>query len=403
MGHQASTGLEPSGPAGNGLSADELEIESLEQFDHWVAACQQASVDADATGTPHPVTIQGLDLRGRSEALLQVPLRGVVILGGRLPEGIEATLQARGALIFPTLHDLPFDPYRVGLYRADELYDHLDHGYADCLDARTFAWFGSDQQRTVRGTLAMSLHDHAITDALDDLGLDRHRCVGVMGGHAVQRGTPGYREAAELGARLAASGFTVLTGGGPGAMEAANLGAGMTPVGGAVDDALLDHLCARLSSAASFAPIDQGGAGIEQWARAAQQVLREHPPVTASFGLPTWFYGHEPPNLFATGIAKYFSNAIREDELLQRCNAGIIYLPGAAGTVQEVFQAATRNYYAAPGASVAPLILVGREYWTRTLPVWPLLKALGRDRAMGERLALVDDLDELAGVLDTQH
>ena len=49
--------------------------------------------------------------------------------------------------------------------------------------------------------------------------------------------------------------------------------------------------------------------------------------------------------MFATSIAKYFSNALREDVLLSRARGGIIYLPGAAGTVQEIFQAVTPNYY----------------------------------------------------------
>ena len=91
--------------------------------------------------------------------------------------------------------------------------------------------------------------------------------------------------------------------------------------------------------------------------------------------------GHEPPNPFATSIAKYFKNATREAILLQVCNAGIVFLPGAAGTVQEVFQDACENYYADP-ASIAPMVLVGREHWTRTVPAWPLLHSLARDLAV---------------------
>ena len=30
------------------------------------------------------------------------------------------------------------------------------------------------------------------------------------------------------------------------------------------------------------------------------------------------------------------------------CDAGIVFLPGAAGTVQEIFQDACENYYASP-------------------------------------------------------
>ena len=81
--------------------------------------------------------------------------------------------------------------------------------------------------------------------------------------------------------------------------------------------------------------------------------------------------------MFATAIAKYFRNALREAILLQICDAGIVFLPGAAGTVQEVFQDACENYYAAE-TSVAPMVLVGGSYWTGTVPVWPLLQVPGR-------------------------
>ena len=115
-----------------------------------------------------------------------------------------------------------------------------------------------------------------------------------------------------------------------------------------------------------------------------------------SIGIPTWFYGHEPPNVFCNGIAKYFSNALREDGLLARSTAGLVVLEGAAGTVQEVFQAATPLYYSRAGATLPVVVLVGREHWTRTVPVWPALTALASGRAMAEHLHLVDSVDEAA-------
>ena len=105
---------------------------------------------------------------------------------------------------------------------------------------------------------------------------------------------------------------------------------------------------------------------IDAWVAAAYQVRDRWPAADAgrSLSIPTWFYGHEPTNLFATMIAKYFANALREDTLLHRCRGGIVFFPGQAGTVQEIFQAVTENFYAAGPTLVAPMILVGVDYWT---------------------------------------
>ncbi len=117
-----------------------------------------------------------------------------------------------------------------------------------------------------------------------------------------------------------------------------------------------------------------------------------------SLGIPTWHYGHEPPNAFSSVVAKYFRNAIREDVLLEVCRGGIVFLPGAAGTVQEVFQAACTNYYAEE-ADVAPMLFVGRQYWTETLPAWPLVSALADGRPLATAARLLDDTAEVHGLL----
>ena len=175
-------------------------------------------------------------------------------------------------------------------------------------------------------------------------------------------------------------------------MEAANLGASAT------DEAGLEDAVRRLAAVPTFAP------DVAAWARTALAV-RDHLEVPVdgrpqSLGIPTWFYGHEPPNVFAQGIAKYFSNAIREDGLLARSTAGVVVMPGAAGTVQEVFQLVTRLYYAAPDAALAPLVLVDVEHWERRLPVAPLLAALGDGRPLGDVVHVVADVDAAVEVLD---
>jgi predicted Rossmann-fold nucleotide-binding protein len=134
------------------------------------------------------------------------------------------------------------------------------------------------------------------------------------------------------------------------------------------------------------------------WAAAALAVRERWPAGGPSYGLPSWFYGHEPPNAFASHIAKFFANATREDGLLSRCTAGMVFLPGAADTVQEVFDAATPDYYGSRDEPV-PMVLVDRAHWTARLPAWPLLEALAAGRAMAGRIALVDSVTEVPAAL----
>ena len=353
-----------------------VEVETLEEFDRRVAS------GATSMEGWH---LQSLDLRDRGEALRALPAAGALFLGCTFTEGDEQSLRARGALVFPRVPDVPFDAYRASLYGPRELYAGLATSYDATRDARVYAW--SQQQPTHDVTLAQALHDHAIDNALRALVAGRD-LVGVMGGHALPRGSAGYADAALLGSALAGTGLLVTTGGGPGAMEAANLGAYLAPYG----PACLAEALEVLATAPGFRP------SVTDWARAAFTVLDRWPEGGTSLGIPTWHYGHEPPNPFATDVAKYFKNAIREDILLHLCTRGIVFLPGAGGTVQEIFQDACENYYA-DASSLAPMVLVGRDYWTEEVPAWPLLRSLADGRAMEKVVHLVDDLDEVPALL----
>ncbi|MGL5817046.1 MAG: LOG family protein [Phycicoccus sp.] len=340
--------------------------------------------------------LQDLDLTGHEAALLaRTDYDGAVVLGGRLSPTLDVHLRAHGALVFPGEESLPVNPYRATLYQPHELYAGLrEHGYHATPDARAYHWWRDGAlHHDAYVTLLRAVHDDSMSDALSEV-LDAAPVVGVMGGHALARGTAGYESAARLGHALAAAGLVVATGGGPGAMEAANLGAFA-----ADDDALADALV-RLRAVPGFAP------DIGAWAGVALDVhddLLTRPAAEArvrSIGIPTWFYGHEPPNVFCTGIAKYFSNAVREDGLLVRCTAGVVVLEGAAGTVQEVFQAATMLYYGGDrGGPLPHLVLVGRRHWSEVVPVWPVLTALATGRPMAQRLHLVDDPDEAVDLI----
>ena len=118
-----------------------------------------------------------------------------------------------------------------------------------------------------------------------------------------------------------------------------------------------------------------------------------------SLGVPTWFYGHEPATPFATHIAKFFVNSVREDTLLTIARGGIIFSPGSAGTIQEIFQEAAQNHYADPGES-SPMVFLGKEFYTKEVPVYPLLEKLqerGRYRQL--ILSITDDPEEAISTL----
>lgn len=349
------------------------------------------------------VRLQGLDLTGELGAeLARRDCRGLVVLGGQLAPGLQEHLIGTGATVFPTGPQAPVDPYRSLLYRPQELYSGLlEDGYQATPDARAYAWTRqASADSDVFVALLRAIHDQSMSDALDEL-LEGRRVVAVMGGHALLRDSTEYADAARLGHRLAAGGASVMTGGGPGAMEAANLGAFCS------GEATLEEALREVAKVPSFRP------SIDDWAISAWQSREQISASDAagapsdagrSIGVPTWFYGHEPPNLFAGAVAKFFSNALREDQLVGRCRGGVVVLPGAAGTVQEVFQAITPLYYAESDKAdqtqpLPPLVLVGRRHWSQNLPVWDAVQALAAGRRMQGCTHLVDSVAEAADLL----
>ncbi len=357
------------------------------------------------------VRLQDLDLHAvEDELLARTDLGDLVVLGGTMSSALTLHLVRHGAIVFPSDPHAPLDVYRSRLYSADELYAGLDGpgGYAATPDGRAFAWtLDKRSGRDAYATMLRAIHDQSMTDALDEV-LDGLPVVGVMGGHAAQRGSEVYAAAAKLGFTLAEAGLIVATGGGPGAMEAANLGA----YAGSARE--LHRALDRLARVPTYRP------DLQAWAQSglamrdrlgrrpdadecrAGAVAGDRSACLRSIGIPTWFYGHEPPNVFGQGIAKYFSNALREDGLLARCTAGIVVLPGEAGTVQEVFQGVTRLYYermAGAGGILPPLVLVGRRHWDHVLPTWPLVRTLAAARPMARVVHLVDTVEQAAALL----
>ena len=292
------------------------------------------------------------------------------------------------------LNEVPYDVTRRQLYDAYDLYEdfHPDipSTLRTCYDGKVYEHFIRTGKNAldVRESLARTVHDHGVHSALNEFfeQHDPHRCVGVMGGHALPRTTDQYRKIVLLSKRLTELGFVMLSGGGPGAMEATHLGAWLAGrTQDEVDDALL-----MLTPSPSFH--DEG------WLSSAFYVMERYPQQQkqyVSLGIPTWLYGHEPSTPFASHIAKFFDNSIREDAILTLPYGGIVYTPGSAGTMQEIFQDAVQNHYVSVGLT-SPMIFVGCDFWTNQMPVYPMLQNLMQTGMYKNLiLALTDDLDEV--------
>lgn len=302
--------------------------------------------------------------------------------------------------------DIPVQPFRTRLYDREELLGSFDPddetSYSSTLDFLTYqAYVVNGRNRTVPHfhSIARAIHDNSITQALGPFTSGR-KLAAIMGGHKLRRDSETYAKIVLLAKKLSEAGITVASGGGPGAMEASHVGAGLAERD---DDAMRDTL-STLTSEPEFPTGVAGLVGedgtvdddvlrrLHRWQVPAFQVARAHPPGAPSLAVPTWHYGHEPPTPFASHIAKYYENSIREDGLLAMATYGIIFAEGRAGTMQEIFQDAAQNYYRSYGW-FSPMILLGSDYWQRQFPVEPVLRALFSDHA-DAHFTVTDDVDE---------
>lgn len=178
------------------------------------------------------------------------------------------------------------------------------------------------------------------------------KAVSVFGSARSQPGSADYTKAQHVGSRLAAEGFTVITGGGPGTMEAANRGA---REGGGVSVGLGIDL-----------PHEQG--------------LNDYLDVAVNF---QHFY-----------VRKL---------MFVRYSSGFVALPGGYGTLDELFEALTLMQTGK--IHEFPVILIGKAYWAG-LYDW-IQSALSFRNLISpgdDRLFLMtDDLDEMAALIHTCH
>jgi predicted Rossmann-fold nucleotide-binding protein len=349
-----------------------------------------------AGGTLRHFAFQGIDFRPYLDMARECMFSDCLFLGGSGIDEVMGRMDER-CLIFPRFNDIPFRAFRSGLYDAGSLYEGYCPGkpesYADCYDSKVYQHYLSAGKQTgdIKETLARILHDHSMNDGVDDFlrSFDEKSIVGVMGGHGLSRTDGFYRTVVMLSKRLTESGSIMVSGGGPGAMEATHLGAWMA----GRSDEEVDQALEILSKAPSYKD--------ELWLDTAFQVMQRFPAAAyVSLGVPTWLYGHEPATPFATHIAKYFDNSTREDSILTIAKGGVIYSPGSAGTMQEIFQDAVQNHYLSFGYA-SPMVFLGKEYWTEEMPVYRLMTHLTeKGKYKNLLLSLTDSIDEIAEIIE---
>jgi uncharacterized protein (TIGR00730 family) len=135
-------------------------------------------------------------------------------------------------------------------------------------------------------------------------------CVTVFGSARIKIDDPHYELARKMGAAIARLGFTVMTGGGPGIMEAANRGA--KEVGGR--------------------------------------------SVGCSIQLPV----EQKPNAYLDRCVTLRHFFVRKT-LLVKYSYAFVFLPGGAGTLDELFEALT--LIQTGKIKSFPIVIMGTEYW----------------------------------------
>ena len=335
------------------------------------------------------VAFQGIRM---PQAALSHTFKDCLFLSCRIPGGLKRRFT--DCLVFPNMGEL--FTIQSSLYTAEELYAGYRPGspatFKESYDQRVYQHYLRFGKRStdIKETLARTLHDHSISMALHEFlsAYKSYDVVGVMGGHGLRRDETQFATVARISKRLTESGKLMISGGGPGAMEATHLGAWMA--GRSEEE--LNEAIRLLGTAPEFThPL---------WLDVALQVRQRWPQARfESVGIPTWLYGHEPATPLATRIAKYFDNSIREDGILTLAEGGIVFTPGSAGTLQEIFQEAVQDHYLSLGTS-SPMLFLGVDFWTREMPVYPLLQdLLARGKYKNLILGLSDDIEEISSRL----
>ena len=340
------------------------------------------------------LVIQGINFKNENVDWSQFKYENTTFLSCAFNRNQATEVISYGAIVYPKFKNLPYNPNRNSLYSYQELLEGYNFENDASVDLKIYQRFVKNKYNPpLFEAMAQRLHDFNIDESLrrlmgfDKKGMTEKKAVGFMGGHATRRGSEYYVKVAKAAKLLAEKDYYIMTGGGPGIMEAANLGAYMA---NRTDKDLATAI--EILSDLDFdnqieIPRDYLA---KNYVNNALKVLEMFPDGKENLAIPTWFYGHEPSNVFASHIAKYFSNSIREDTLLAMALYGVVYAPGSAGTTQEIFQEAAQNHYGTFGY-YSPMVFLSKKRYVEDTSLYSVLHQLAVDQPYKELLYLTDD------------
>lgn len=340
------------------------------------------------------LVIQGINFKNEKIDWSQFKYENTTFLSCAFNRNQATEVISYGAIVYPKFKNLPYNPNRNSLYSYQELLEGYNFENDASVDLKIYQRFVKNKYNPpLFEAMAQRLHDFNIDESLrrlmgfDKKGMTEKKAVGFMGGHATRRGSEYYVKVAKAAKLLAEKDYYIMTGGGPGIMEAANLGAYMA---GRSDEDLATAI--EILSDLYFdnqieIPRDYLA---KNYVNNALKVLEMFPNGKENLAIPTWFYGHEPSNVFASHIAKYFSNSLREDTLLAMALYGVVYAPGSAGTTQEIFQEAAQNHYGTFGY-YSPMVFLSKKRYVEDTSLYSVLHQLAVDQPYKELLYLTDD------------
>ena len=191
-----------------------MTCSAIREIDSFAALCRQE-------GQLNCAVIQGLDLRLEEIDWPGLQCAGAVFLGCQFPDHVDLNLlRDKGAMFFPRMPNLPYEPYRHSLYTREELMSGWTPERDGSADKRIYKHFhkkGGNAPDVIEA-MTQRIHDHAIDDALRDLLEGRverdgkKKVVAVMGGHGTPRTDPYYAKIAYITRELSRGGYFIASG-----------------------------------------------------------------------------------------------------------------------------------------------------------------------------------------------